>query len=214
MAPIRRADSCYWIDTTEVTEGQYAAYLAANPTPRTDALCSEPPEVDAECLGRAPVDDGSKLPMTCVDWCDADAFCRWAGKMLCEDSFTAIEPELSNKSDFVFACKKESGTNSTPYGPNCGQQACTVSGAAPIEAGTTLECWVQADDEKMTNVHDLIGNVEEWTQSCRSTDPTSDCTVRGGSFRRFDARACCVQKTELFRRRRLPTLGFRCCAYP
>src|SRR5688572_5281520 len=45
MALIRRADRCYWIDVTEVTEGQYAEYLAANPTPRTDALCSATPDV-------------------------------------------------------------------------------------------------------------------------------------------------------------------------
>ena len=210
MAPIHRADRCYWIDTTEVTEGQYAAYLAANPTPRTDALCSEPPVVDAECQGRAPVDGGSKLPMTCVDWCDADSFCRWAGKTLCEDSFTAVGAELVNQSDFVFAC---TGTKPAPYGPNCGTLACTVSGARPIAAGSNLECWVDSADPK-TKVHDLIGNVEEWTKSCRSTDPRSDCTVRGGSFRRFDASVCCAQKTELYRRRRIPTLGFRCCAYP
>jgi formylglycine-generating enzyme len=211
MALIRRADRCYWIDVTEVTEGQYAAYLAANPAPVNDALCSAPPDPESQCEGRAPADTRSELPMTCVDWCDADAFCKWAGKTLCRDDFIAIWPEVLNESDFLFACT-EGGSKRAPHGPSCGEQACTVGGEGPIKAGQTSNCSVPATEGPA--IHDLLGNVEEWTDSCHSNVPRANCTVRGGSFARFDALRCCDQKTELFRRRRLATLGFRCCAYP
>jgi formylglycine-generating enzyme required for sulfatase activity len=213
MAPIRRADGCYWIDTTEVTEAQYAQYLMANPTPVNDALCSATPDPDAQCVGRAPADAASGLPMTCVDWCDATAFCQWAGKTLCRDDFTAVGSVALDRSDFVFACT-ESGTDMTPYDPNCGEQACNVGRAGPLATGQIGKCWVHGADGT-TPIYDLIGNVEEWTQSCHSNvDPRSECTVRGGSFARSDELSCCAQKTQLFRRRRIPTLGFRCCAYP
>jgi sulfatase modifying factor 1 len=214
MAPIRRADRCYWIDVTEVTEGQYAAYLAANPSPIDDALCSGTPNVDSQCAGRVSTDGGAAnlLPKTCVDWCEASAFCKWAGKALCSDSFTAIWPEVLNQSDFVYACT-ERGTKSMPNAPNCGADACNVDGSGPNDAGTITDCWVATDNAP--KVYDLMGNVEEWTESCRSTsDPNAECIVRGGSFARFEELQCCTQKTQLFRRRRTPTLGFRCCAYP
>ena len=215
MAKIQRANgSCYWIDTTEVTEGQYADYLAANPTPINDALCSGPSNVDGQCEGRLAADSGTgkSLPKTCVDWCEARGFCGWAKKALCRDKFSAVGPELQIESDFVIACT-EAGTNSQPYGEDCGALACRVSGGEPLPAGKINDCWVHAADDT-TQVYDLIGNVEEWTASCQSMSPSTPCTVRGGSFGGFDQLRCCAQKTQLDRRRSTPTLGFRCCAYP
>jgi hypothetical protein len=69
-----------------------------------------------------------------------------------------------------------------------------------------------ADGE--TEVYDLIGNVEEWTDWCRLPTPDSECGVRGGSFVQFIENQCCEQKATLARKGTSVTLGFRCCLYP
>jgi hypothetical protein len=68
MVEVTSASGRYCIDSTEVTNAHYAAFLAMSPTPSSG--------------WPAPVDQG-RHPVTFVDWCDAFAFCRWAGKRLC-----------------------------------------------------------------------------------------------------------------------------------
>ncbi len=207
MARVQRADrSCFFIDTTEVTEGQYAEFERSDDAGVTDAKCSSGTPAPTElCRERAGSDAGidPALPKTCVDWCNARDFCEWAGKSLCKDDFMA-------ESDFEFACTE--GGKPDPYGPNCGSLICSVGPSGPSPAGQTQSCYVQGADE--TKIRDLIGNVEEWNGWCRDPSPDSPCSVRGGSFGFFDPARCCAEKTNPPRRHSAPTLGFRCCYYP
>lgn len=217
MARIQRLDrTCFWIDTTEVTEGQYAKYLADSPTPSDDALCSGRPDLFDPCKSRVSGDAGSAdplLPKTCVDWCGARDFCSWAGKKLCRDNFTAIGPDqLLTQSDYFAACTA-GGKNLAPFGQDCGRFVCNVEGTGPQHAGGTTECYTLGPDNK-TPVYDLIGNVEEWTEWCFADSPTAECVIRGGSFAPQSAKECCEGLTLLGRRRATITLGFRCCAEP
>lgn len=74
----------FCIDSTEVTNAQYGAFLDdafafdAGPPP---AVCANVPTHLPGCaydpVGRA------NRPVRCVSWCDAWTFCKWSGKRLC-----------------------------------------------------------------------------------------------------------------------------------
>ena len=59
----------FWIDRTEVTVAQYAAFVRAT---------GRPPPLFAD----DPAFNRATQPVTGVTWADADAYCRWAGKRL------------------------------------------------------------------------------------------------------------------------------------
>ncbi len=216
MAKIRRGDSCFWIDTTEVTEGQFAEYLKTNPAPSDDPLCSGPADVVDACK-RATSSDGGGidplLPKTCVDWCGARDFCKWAKKELCEDDLRAIgEQQLIAASDFFAACTQV-GENPTPFGDDCGSEICNVNGTGPLPAGGITSCFTLGADEQ-TKVYDLIGNVSEWTVWCFAQKQDTECAVRGSYFMSGRTHKCCEQLSQMNRRKTSNTVGFRCCAYP
>ncbi len=76
----------YWIDRTAVTRRAYAAWLATSPPlgkqlQRCKGNKSFAPE--KTCAPRFPRCKGADCPVTCVDWCDAWAYCRAVGKTLC-----------------------------------------------------------------------------------------------------------------------------------
>ena len=77
--------SAYCIDSTEVTQSQYSAFL----TGTRESVSDPPPEcrsntdlVPCAGAGYEPATRGN-YPVTCIDWCDAWSFCHWAGKRLC-----------------------------------------------------------------------------------------------------------------------------------
>lgn len=80
--PVRIGASC--IDSTEVTNAQYAAFLAA---------VGNTPAQSAPCTGNTSFVPAAGWPAASgtasvveIDWCDAFAFCAWAQKKLCTGS--------------------------------------------------------------------------------------------------------------------------------
>ena len=72
------------IDKTEATIREYGAFLRMFP----DAGAVEASDQPAYCRWNTDPRHGDFIngdvkPVTEVDWCDAFAFCRWAGKRLC-----------------------------------------------------------------------------------------------------------------------------------
>ena len=210
MAKFVRPDgSCFWIDVTEVTEEQYADYLATAPGPSGDPRCPGEAERSDACRA-ARLDAGSpgEYPQTCVDWCEARAFCLWAGKDLCLDDAEAVDEALLAASDYYYACS--AGGTHLASAP-CPTEVCNVPQAgfdAIQPAGKASNCYVEGSDK--TRVYDLIGNVAEWTAECLLDTPDGACLVRGGSF---DASACCDEPSRVMRRRATTNTGFRCCYY-
>jgi formylglycine-generating enzyme required for sulfatase activity len=133
------------IDRTEVTVGAYRACMdqkrCAPPT-RSSALCTYG-------LG------DSELPITCVHWSDADAFCR------------ASKKRLPTEAEWELAARGPG--NIYPWGNariHCGlavtlmrdTTATSCSGRRPARVGT------HPSGASPLGVQDLIGNAEEWVQ--------------------------------------------------
>ena len=91
--------TCFWIDRTEVTVEQYQRWQLEV---QSDAISWEPNlcvwkhdredpignPADSCAAQLLPFDEqpfAARKPMRCVDFCEAEAFCGWAGKHLCHD---------------------------------------------------------------------------------------------------------------------------------
>jgi len=78
--PVNAGSFC--IDSTEVTKGQYAAFLATTPsTAGQPAACANNTSFAPAAAGPG----GTSDPVVEIDWCDAVAFCTWAKKKLCNE---------------------------------------------------------------------------------------------------------------------------------
>jgi formylglycine-generating enzyme required for sulfatase activity len=151
-------------------------------------------------------------PVTCVDWCDALAFCVWAGKDLCSDDGNALD--VPDKSDWNDACTQGNPSGRYGCGPACRATACNGASSrlghlAP--AGTTPGCTVTANDG-ITRIQDLSGNASEWTAWCNPETTAGQCLTRGGGYASDDATLECGSTVLLARQSTSPTVGFRCCA--
>jgi sulfatase modifying factor 1 len=235
MAEIPKPDGGYFcIDRTEVTNAQYAEFVAAGDTAEQPTYCSFntsfAPQSNAECptlrydpIGRA------QYPVSCVDWCDAHAFCAWAGKHLCGDMAGGpVAPaNFANASrDEWYAACSQGGTQLYPYAGAYQPEGCAdlyYPAVYPIETATTPTC-----EGGYANVFDLSGNVSEWEDSCTATDGGFDtCVHRGGSYLDADDTSPSVRcnsadadepdtVTPALRARqsRSIAVGFRCCWDP
>ena len=136
VVPSLNPSGSYCIDSTEVTQAQYKAFLDANVAPSTQpSFCASntsfyPDLVQNECASHPFDPTGAPtMPAACVDWCDAYAFCAWAGKRLCGEighDAGPLDPQLINAavhSQWFNACSQE-GKLVYPYGNAYDASAC------------------------------------------------------------------------------------------
>ncbi|MFO0554070.1 MAG: SUMF1/EgtB/PvdO family nonheme iron enzyme [Polyangiaceae bacterium] len=190
------------IDSTEVTNGDYAAFLIAAPS-----------EIPAGCDGGTlqPTEPMTPddLPVAGVDWCAAQRYCLWAGKRLCgalDASATFEQATDATKNEWYDACST-AGTQDYPFDgdpvENC-NVASKLGVRAPVASMTACRGGYDAP------IFDLIGNVEEWEDWCESSAPDALCLMHSGSY--DDTAFDCARTSTLGRRETYPKLGFRCCA--
>ncbi len=200
----------YCIDATEVTVGDYRAFLDAG---------VKTSEQSATCVGNADFQPAGGLsgqesdPVTNVDWCDALKYCVWAGKRLCGNLSTGSNPFESyadpGSSEWYAVCSS-GGRSRYPYGKAYDSSACTGadSGGALTPVGSSDAC-------KVNGVYDLSGSVWEWENSCTSSGPDGGsgerCRIRGGGYDDVASSLACDADSALDRSASRADVGFRCC---
>jgi formylglycine-generating enzyme required for sulfatase activity len=210
----------YCIDSTEVSEAQYAEFLASGPSvseQRADCTWNQyfEPQPYYMDVPRGPYEpDRADYPVTEVDFCDARAYCEWAGKRLCGKrgggAFPLDRPELASESEWFQACSG-GGALAYPYGQDFDEGACAVrSGQHPVGVQRTCE-------GGFPGVFDLIGNVWEWEDSCidENSQSPSDviCSRRGGATTVEPTNWLCADRGDASARlTRQVDMGIRCCS--
>lgn len=101
----KASGGAYCIDRAEISKGQYNKFITANQAVSDQIdVCKNanttfvprgawPPATSPPNLAH-----NMSLPVHYVDWCDAFAYCRWAGKQLCgQINGGAVEPGKANE---------------------------------------------------------------------------------------------------------------------
>lgn len=150
----------FYMDKYEVTNQQYLGFVKATGHP----VPVDPHHSVYSWEGGAPPAGQEDIPVTYVSWHDADAYCRWAGKRLPEES------------EWEKAARGTDGRQ-WPWGNEYRDDACNTkySVAEKILPGGSLP-----GDRSPYAVYDMCGNVGEWTASWYKPYPGS--TLKRGSF--------------------------------
>jgi formylglycine-generating enzyme required for sulfatase activity len=231
----------FCIDSTEVTNEQYQAFLTAAATkpPTQGERCQwnssfAPDQATPGCPAFDPV-GRANFPVVCVDWCDADAYCRASGKYLCRagsrdgnNAGPVTNPLVTGGSQWVIACSSD-GAQDYPYGKTGMPGVCVdkkyvsnIPGVQQVMSATA--CQVGA-----TGIYDMSGNASEWQDDCvaAATTPatpadlgkTDECDAYGGAVSSEYSDTSCTAAASTtdtlahFTRSQVAgDNGFRCCA--
>ena len=150
----------YCMDATEVTQADYAAFLASSAT--ESSLCAKAASLEPTCSW-TPVETPN-APVVCVEWCAAASYCTWAGKRLCREG---------DGREWRDGCSN-GGVTRYPYGDTYDAKRCTAAfGGELHDVGTEPEC--RGSKTPYTGLYDLFGSVEEWVDA----GPDNACTSMG-----------------------------------
>jgi sulfatase modifying factor 1 len=210
----------YCIDAYETTNAEYATFLESS---TADIL------QQAECTWNVdfrpatyPACDGlfdpiarADYPIVCIDWCDAKAYCQWAGKRLCGRVGGGPSSEViyndPSANEWYRACTA-AGTRSYPYASGFEADKCNgpLYGAGELlPVGAASGC-----EGGYAGLFDMVGNANEWEDLCGVRDPVTwaNCSLRGQAYDSpFDTSGCNVY-TYSARVGGGPTTGVRCCS--
>jgi formylglycine-generating enzyme required for sulfatase activity len=206
----------FCIDKTEVSNGDYAKFLLAQPDggpPNQPSYCSWNSKLTPNdpSWPQPGLDD---FPVANVDWCDAYAYCKWAGKRLCGriggGPVADIRATDPTQSQWYLAC---AGSNSSmyPYADTYDPHACNgVENMSPpqlLEVGKMSTC-----EGRARGLFDMSGNVYEWVDSCEANIGSNDyCRMMGGGYTSPSYELACSYRATNTRDHFLPNAGFRCC---
>ncbi len=214
--------SGFCIDSTEVTNAQYAQFLTAMGTTTSgqSAQCSGWNTSFTPTMGWPATGARSEYPVNYVDWCDAERYCGWAGKRLCGRIGGGGIPNDITRDDFdvnewIYACSA-AGTKTYPYGSAHIVGRCNMNdyGAGGIIAVKQANQCVGG----YAGIHDMIGNVYEWVNGCDTSNTgaaaaTDACHIVGSAYYRDIANSYCANMGYLGSRGTgRDDVGIRCCA--
>jgi formylglycine-generating enzyme len=193
----------FCMDSTEVTRGQYRAFVASGEKPAAlRELCKvnvtfEP----VSCVVKPPPCSGPEcdtLPQVCIDYCDAEAFCTWSGKTLCgtDDGRELSTAELDDhwKNVWLRACHGLTSPTDTgtlyPYGNTYSPDTCNTADRADTGCATSPATCRLTAAGSLPNCHsrgaysgvfDLMGNVWEFVYYVEDPSGPSPSVFYGGA---------------------------------
>src|SRR5262249_43179739 len=123
-------------------------------------------------------------PVTYVNWCDAYAYCAWAGKRLCgRIGAGSVDPQNGRappSDQWARACAN-GGASAYPYGATYEPLRC--NGPKAAKGGTVPVGSLPGCVGNDTRLHDMSGNVWEWIDACSDQKGQDDeCYTRGGAY--------------------------------
>ncbi len=179
------------MDATEVTVRAYRACVESG-------MCSEA-GLGFSCNWHWPNRDDH--PVNCVDWYQATTFCAWAGKRLPTEEEWEYAARGRQSREYPWGSKEPTeGLLCAYHDSSIG--TCEV---ASFPAGDTP-----------TGLHDMIGNVWEWTASRYCPYDKPECSEKsrvsrgGGWIYGLPADLCAAIRSWGKPTRRMGILGFRC----
>jgi formylglycine-generating enzyme required for sulfatase activity len=178
------------MDLTEVTVSQYALCISRGGCGAAgrDAYCN------------SSTSDRPNHPVNCVDYDQADSYCRWK------------EKRLPTSDEWEWAAR--GGAEARPYvwgDAAPGRQACWDGEGSDLGAGnrrSTCPVGSYPASDNPQGIHDLAGNLWEWTQTVQGP---GNFVIRGGCWNTRDPAELRVsdQKSDP-RSYKYDDLGFRC----
>ena len=203
--PMRKVTlKAFAIDRTEVTRADYAACVAAH-------RCKAPP-APAAAAGAAPAAPGAvvspsasddpKLPVTGVDWSDAQAYCRFAGGRLPTESEWEKAARGTDGREYPWGAEADCARGN--WGSFDGEGPCAGKNPGhPVAVGQ------YPSGASPYGVLDMGGNVWEWVADKYDQDPGRR-VVRGGSCCSFFVGPRAANRNAWAPDHRDGDLGFRC----
>ena len=204
----------FYIDAYEVTNSQYRLFVADVAAQGHEIWCS-PDERSGKSHRPRFIDDerfgGPELPVVGIDWYDAYAYARWAGKRLPTEAEWEKAARGGKPRRFPW------GDQWLPAAGNFGTREDLFRFAAPVDSFP--------EGRSAYGCFNMAGNVAEWTSSLfrpypydpsdGREDPRGEGTrvYRGGSYAdgyRYQVR--CSKREKLAPDYGIPmrNLGFRC----
>ena len=198
------------IGAREVSNGEYQQFLAAAQDPAIQpAQCAWNDDFTPTSW---PALDPS-LPVVNIDWCDARAYCAWAGQRLCgaisggpASPFDAVNPAANQ---WYRACSN-GDFRPYPYGKNYKKFAC--NGADALLGGLLGVGSMPGCEAPIDGVFDLSGNVWEWVDTCVGEGQNAECMRRGGSYYSNPEALRCDALSTRPRSAAVHYVGVRCCS--
>ncbi|MGQ4808660.1 Formylglycine-generating enzyme [Candidatus Entotheonellaceae bacterium PAL068K] len=189
----------FTIDVYEVTNAQYGQFIEAGGY-TTQELWSadgwawlQPKQRQQPSYWDNPQLNAPDQPVIGVAWYEAEAYCRWAGKM------------LPTELQWEKACRGAEG-RAFPWG---NEPLSDADAASPGQGQFTVPVAVGQTPHTQSpyGVHDLAGNVLEWTHSTRDDRQIVLC---GGSGDQATSRVGCGVRYALLPGISANFIGFRC----
>ncbi len=234
MVRVETPTGPYCIDATEVLSKDYNAFILERYTMKSPPLqCESVTPTDYGLVTPAAV---GEVPRNAVSWCQAYAYCQWAGKRLCGAigggpiSYSGLLDETHN--EWYHACSGGApATHTYQYGNTYDRARCNTDelsdGGPDPDGGPTApaaypDC--HGTSAPFDQIFDLSGNLFEWVDTC---DPSPDdagflyCAYRGGGVRPGggppldpEINDRCVSDNRDPRTFNNDWLGIRCCKTP
>ena len=157
----------FWLDVYEVTVSHYARCVAAGACQQRTTTFYSGTESPSNSNCNANNKSRGEHPMNCVDQDDATAYCKWAGK------------RLPTEWEWEWAARGGSKGYDYPWGNQAPSESLVVfkssNGTQPVGS--------KPKGKSVHGVHDLAGNVWEWTSSAEGENRV----LRGGGWGDGDA---------------------------